>query len=423
MAQDLTISPEPSNPLTTIFSDAIGLEVSMQFAPIRRLDDNALSGAELQLRGPSDSSLRSASALRRAAHLMRQRPEFDHHKISMACTALARSVADLLPLVVTVDSASRSALRTLDNEDAEASLQRIVVTVDSATILADPHRCLSEIRAARANRRLVALDGVGRDRRSATLLSLIEPDIIITSREMLTEEASFEVGAIVHALNAYVERTHAVILAEGVDTESARLAAITIGATYGTGALYPAVDDPSSLLSEPVVAMPDEPVWSNTFPSDGTPYALVSAHGQIRRGTKRLLIQLSKALEVQARASSSSMLVLGTFQQAAHFTTATSSRWRHLAEAVGFAGVYGVGLSVMLDGNVRHAPLDPDDDLVNEWTVVTLGPHHAALLSARDLHDNGPDLERTFDFVQTYDRAAVTQAAHAILRRYPSADS
>ncbi|WP_346349169.1 DICT sensory domain-containing protein [Rhodococcus sp. C3V] len=341
----------------------------------------------------------------------------------MSRTTLAGNVADILPLVVAIDSGSRLALEAADEGGEATSLQRIVVTVDSATVLADPHRYLPRIHSARANRHLIALDGVGLDRHSATLLPLIEPDIIITAREMLVEQATFEVGAVVHALSAYVERTHAVILAEGVDTESARLAAITIGATYGTGDLYPAVDDASSLLSEPVVEMPGEPVWTTTIPDEGTPYSIVSASGQVRRGTKRLLIQLSKALEIQARDASSSMVVLGTFQQAEHFTAATSSRWRHLAEAVGFAGVYGVGMSVMLDGNVQHAPLDPEDDLVNEWTVVALGPHHAALLSARDLHDNGPDYERTFDFVQTYERSAVTQAAHAILRRYPSSNS
>ena len=44
--------------------------------------------------------------------------------------------------------------------------------------------------------------------------------------------------------------------------------------------------------------------------------------------------------------------------------------------------------------------------------------HFAALLSARDQHDAGPDLERTFEFVQTYDRMTVTQAVHSILARF-----
>lgn len=423
MAYDTSNGSTSSNSPITQFSDVIGLEVSMQFAPIRRLDDHALAGAELQLRGPDNSSLCSAHALRRASQLMQQRSEFDSHKLAMSRTALACTVADRLPLLVAVDSASRAALNAPGIEGVTRNLQRIVITVDSASVLTDPHNSLAVIREARAGGRLIALDGVGIDRHSATLLSLVEPDIIITSAELLSKAAYFEVGTTVHALGAYVERSNAIILAEGVDSESSRLAAITIGATYGTGELYPAVDDPSSLLSEPVVAMPDSPVWSDPIPDVGTPYSIVSAHSRIRRGTKRLLIQLSKSLEAQAATSGSSMLVLGTFQQAEHFTASTTARWRHLADTVGFAGVYGVGLSVMLDGKVQHAPLDPGDDLVNEWTVVTLGPHHAAMLSARDLHDNGPDLERTFDFVQTYDRTTVTQAAHSILRRYPKTNS
>jgi DICT domain-containing protein len=111
-------------------------------------------------------------------------------------------------------------------------------------------------------------------------------------------------------------------------------------------------------------------------------------------------------------------LLLGTFQQADYFTPTTARRWRAVADRVGFAGVYGVGLSQMLDGNVQHAPLDAADDLVQEWTVVVLGPHAAALLSARDRGEVVPDLERTFDVVQSYDRDLTTRAAHAILARF-----
>ena len=102
-------------------------------------------------------------------------------------------------------------------------------------------------------------------------------------------------------------------------------------------------------------------------------------------------------------------------------TPAAAERWRAVADMVGLAGVYGVGLNNVLDGNFQHAPLDPDDPLVEEWNVVVLGPHFAAILSARDRHDNGPDLERTFDFVQSYDRLTVTQTARSILSRFGNA--
>lgn len=404
-------------PRSTPFSETTGLDIHMHFAPIRRLDDNALAGAELQLRGPAESALESAHALRRAAQLMQQRAEFDQQKAAMMHTAAARTVAEHLPLLVTLDSRSETALDT-DIDGVAASLQRIIVTIDASVVLADPHRALAAVDTARSTGRLIALDGVGTDTHAATLLTLVEPDIVITAPQFLDPETHRDIGATTQALAAYIERSHAVVVAEGIDTHAARLAAITIGATYGLGDLFPPVDNPTDLLGEPVVPMPQSPVWTTPTPPSDTPYRIASALGTPRRGTKRLLIQMSKTLEAQAVTSGSSMIALGTFQRAAHFTDTTAARWRHLADTVGFAGVYGVGLSSMLDGNVRHAPLDPNDALVDEWTVITLGPHHAALLSAHDRHDNGPDLERTFDFVQTFDRTTVTQAARAIMHRY-----
>ena len=97
------------------------------------------------------------------------------------------------------------------------------------------------------------------------------------------------------------------------------------------------------------------------------------------------------------------------------FTTARL-RATPLCEADGalFAALYGDADTMAQVG----APLDAEDDLINEWNVAVLGPHFAALLSARDQHDAGPDLERTFEFVQTYDRMTVTQAVHSILMRF-----
>jgi hypothetical protein len=40
------------------------------------------------------------------------------------------------------------------------------------------------------------------------------------------------------------------------------------------------------------------------------------------------------------------------------------------------------------------------------------------LLSARDLYVEAEDMDRTFDFIQSYDRVTVTQAVHSILTRF-----
>ena len=46
-----------------------------------------------------------------------------------------------------------------------------------------------------------------------------------------------------------------------------------------------------------------------------------------------------------------------------------------------------------------------------------VGPHFAGALVARDLGDGGPDLERRFDYVLTYERDLVVDVAGALLAR------
>ena len=110
-------------------------------------------------------------------------------------------------------------------------------------------------------------------------------------------------------------------------------------------------------------------------------------------------------------------VVAATFQEARHFTPSTTQRYRDLVERTGFVCALGEGLPVEPLPGLRGADLRPDDVVRGEWDVVVLGPHFSAALLARDLGDGGPDLERTFEYALTYDRATVVRAAHALLSR------
>ncbi len=46
-----------------------------------------------------------------------------------------------------------------------------------------------------------------------------------------------------------------------------------------------------------------------------------------------------------------------------------------------------------------------------------VGPHFAAPLVARDLGDDGPDAQRTFHYVLTYDRDLVLEIARSLMTR------
>lgn len=388
------------------------LEVGMQFAPIRRLRDRVLAGAELQIRGPRGSALRTAEALRHAARLMQQERALDRHKFAFARSERAQATAARLPLLVSVD------LDSIDAIDQAVGAERLAVSVRPDEVLHSPHRTMTKVAAARRAGHVICVDGLGVSEYAITLLALIEPDVIITGPELLSRTTEPNMAQLAHALAAHVERSHAVVIAEGIDSEERLMAAQTIGAAYGMGTLFPPVDDPERILVGDLDPLPDVPVWATPDPGLMTPYQIGTATHTPRRGSKRLLIEMSKSLEAQASAAGSAVVVLGTFQHARHFTALTADRWRDLSDRAGLAGVYGVGLANMIDGNVQHAPLEEGDPLVDEWNVAVLGPHFCALLSARDLYVEADDLDRTFDFIQSYDRVTVTQAVHSILTRF-----
>ncbi|MBD1320291.1 DICT sensory domain-containing protein [Gordonia hankookensis] len=407
--------PEPHRAPTaedgfTLFED---LELHMQFAPVCRLTDGAVAALELQLRGPSGTRLGTADALRRAARVMEQHHVIDRRRHEFARSARARSVATIVPLLVATD------LELLDQfeDDATDTPGRQIMVVMPSALSRNPQHTLARVARARAAGKVICVDGLERSGDAAVLLSLIEPDIILIGADLLQHNATQDSARLAHILAAHTERSHAVVIAEGVDDDARRITAMTLGASFGTGALYPSVESPTALSNVPVVPLPDMPVWSTPGPNQATPYAIASASVAPRLGDKRLLIEMSKSLEHQA-ATDGAAIVLGTFQHAEHFTRRTADRWRLMSENTGLAGVYGVGLPDLRDGNVHRAPLRPDDDLVEEWNVAVLGPHFTALLSARDRHSGNDDLDRTFDFVQSYDRTTVTQAVRSILLRF-----
>jgi DICT domain-containing protein len=137
----------------------------------------------------------------------------------------------------------------------------------------------------------------------------------------------------------------------------------------------------------------------------------------LRLSTKALLLEMSWHLERQAAHLGAPAVVMSAFQTAERFTPATRRRYAGLAEDAAFVGAVGVGIGPGLAGGVRSGHLWPGDPLVDEWAVVVLGPHFAAALAATDLHDTGPEAERRFAYVLTYDRDRVVAAASSLMAR------
>jgi DICT domain-containing protein len=67
--------------------------------------------------------------------------------------------------------------------------------------------------------------------------------------------------------------------------------------------------------------------------------------------------------------------------------------------------------------------LPENDPLRDEWALTIVGPHFAALLTARAHPPNRASAGYNFSYGLTYDRELVTRAARALLHRITEADA
>ena len=392
--------------------------VQSVFQPIVELDTGRVVAYEALARGP-EGPLHRPDLLFAAARAADRLAELDE-----ICRAAAfrGAVAHglLAPLTVFVN-VEPEVLDTAPLEDLLAIAAdapghlRLVLEITERALASRPAELLRTVERVRSLGWGVAVDDVGADSMSLAFLPLLAPDVVKLDLRLVQERPGPAIAEIMNAVNAHAERTGAVVLAEGIETEAHLVMARALGATLGQGWLFgrPGPGAAPGLvageLELPGVGVGAEP--------DTSPFDCLPASATLRRSPKALLIELSKQLEREAMRLGETAVVAATFQEARHFTPSTTQRYRDLVERTGFVCALGEGLPVEPLPGLRGADLRPDDVVRGEWDVVVLGPHFSAALLARDLGDNGPDLSRTFEYALTYDRATVVRAAHALLSR------
>jgi DICT domain-containing protein len=160
------------------------------------------------------------------------------------------------------------------------------------------------------------------------------------------------------------------------------------------------------------------PIFERRMSEAPTPFRSIEGLRPRRRGTKRLLLEISRELERQAETLGQNAVLISTFQQARHFTPGQGDLYQGLARELAFVGALGEGIPPAPVPGVRGAAIDSYDPLVNEWDIVVVSPHFAAAFTALDLGDtDGADMDRRFDFQLTHDRDLAVRAARSLMSR------
>ncbi|GAB2915373.1 hypothetical protein GCM10027047_11620 [Rhodococcus aerolatus] len=401
-------------------------QVEMAYQPVVDLDSRTVVGYEALARGPLDSPLHSPSAFFTAARALGAVAEAD-----WACRAAAvRGALDAhlpegLQLFVNVEPA---ALGTSGPASVVAAAQQLSVVVELTErgLAADPATLLRAADGIRACGFGIAVDDVGAEPSSLALLPFLRPEVIKLDLRLVQTRTDTDVADIITAVNAEAERTGAVVLAEGIETEEQAQLATMMGARLGQGWLFgkaeplprfPAPRAAGGGRRHRVAGVPRPPEVTRAHGRPGTPFDLVAGTREVRRSTKALLTAVSRVLERQARTVGDSAVVLSTFQRDRHLTPATLERYTDLASSAALVAVFGTGVAPEPGPGLRGVPLDHDDPLAAEWDVVVVGPHVTAALLARDVGDDGPDAERRFDYRVVYDRDTVLEAGRRLLQR------
>jgi diguanylate cyclase (GGDEF)-like protein/PAS domain S-box-containing protein len=390
------------------------------FQPIIDLDTGEVVAYEALVRGP-EGPLSGPAALFATARKVGMLAELDGACRAAAFRGAARSgVVAPLTLFVNVepevlDAAPLDELLAL--ADGVPGELRIVLEITERALAARPAELLRTVARVRNLGWGVALDDVGVESASLAFMSLLRPDVVKLDLSLVQERPSPVIAEIMNAVNAYAERSGALLLAEGIETEQHLATAMALGATLGQGWLYgrPSADPQPQAPSNALELLAglqtvDEPMLVS-------PFAALPAGARLRRSPKRLLVELSKQLEREAMRLGDTCVVAATFQHGRHFTPSSAQRYRDLVERTGFVCALGEDLPDEPVPGLRGAALAEGDPLLGEWDIVVLSPHFSAALLARDLGDAGPDADRTFEYALTYDRDAVTRAAHGLLSR------
>lgn len=291
---------------------------------------------------------------------------------------------------------------------------RIVAEVTEIDVMARPAELLALAAWTRRHGFGLAVDDVGANPQSLSLLPLLRPDVIKLDRSIIASRPSRETGRVLNAVLAAAETSGAAVLAEGIEHECDAHVARTLGATYGQGWH---LGRPGPLPARTDHADSAVPLLTSARPAvPASPFDLVQGRLLGRDAPYEYLLAMSLDLEAKA-ARLDAPIVLSTFQEADRFTPATRRRYERLAQTSSLVGVLAAGLSEAPAVGVRGSDLPCGDAVRHDWIVVVLAPHFSAALIARDLTGSGPVERRRYDYSVTHDPEIVTRSAHSLLDR------
>ena len=248
-------------------------------------------------------------------------------------------------------------------------------------------------------------------------MPLLRPDVIKLDRSVVQEPTSPAAIAVAYAVRAEANRTGALILAEGIETDQHLAAASALGATLGQGWLLGRPDALPKRIRPPAITLPR---LRSSLSSGATPFDIASALAPADEADRRTVLMQSRRIEDHSIYAAEPTVLLTTFEDVRFFGTRTRERYAKRADQGMLTAVYGPGMPADPGPNIRGCTVSRDDPLAAEWTVMAIGNQFAGGVFARrrDRFTAGPG--QAYELVVSADRDVVLAAATPLLERLVS---
>jgi EAL domain-containing protein (putative c-di-GMP-specific phosphodiesterase class I) len=405
------------DPNRGIGAASAGIGLMPVFQPVVSLPDELIVGYEALARWPMFSTM-TATNVFSFANATRQADVLDHQCIDAAVRAALDSDLpdDSLLLINTEPTVShhpRAGHAALND-----ACERFQVTFELTErhLLAHPQALLEKVAAIRGDGIAIAIDDVGAHPDSLAALDILDPDIVKLDMTMIQSSAQRDKANTLTGVLAHHERTGALIIAEGVETDEDLEQAMAMGAGLAQGFRF-GRGHPLGRQQRATAGMAPG-VRIERRGGSSAHAAAEDDRKPLRVARRHVVAGFVRQIVEQARHSSDHPIVVAAVQRAQEFPHAERELFGELAATSPLVVVLGQDMPADVGAGVRGVELHPDDPLCQEWVVVMLGADTCRALVARELGSLARhDSDRRFEFLITSDRGLVTRAARSLLSR------
>ena len=390
--------------------------ITTSFAPVVDLDTEAVVAHRVFHTSAEVDSFEMADfvAVRRA---VRQSPLAGDFDSSLRAIALREAQRLELPannrLLLTTEPQS---LVTVEDRTGEPD-RSAVLHLHPERIAMAPAMALRSVRQARTLGWGIGMSSIGMDLTTTAFLPLVNPSVVMLHRDVLRIDDSAHIAELIRLLHAHVERTGAIIIADGIETDADVLTASAMGARFGTGTRF----GTPSRTPTPVEATREDPVaahFTRNRPAQGTPFTIAQS---LRRDPMvmdgNMLDAQLRSLEERALTAGRSTVVIGVFAGHEQLPESTTERYARIADSSGYTVMLSNGFDVPPVAAAWGGSVDTSDPLGEEFASIIVGPDWSGMTVAKRRPAPGPDGRTEFDVHVTTERYTCVDAARSVMSR------